>query len=378
MPDVYTFINSGLLEFSDNGIYDKELREHCIKLNELLNKVTDQDYNAHIKRNEREIHKEIERVNISMNEVLFVDLSKIVSLLHDFQRDDQFVERDHYYHSIQCFLLAIVFFKRFYPNQQIPDDITAILFSLTMYHDIGYLYKTKKPHEDQINESFANFFTCKDHFHESDMVETLCLRNELYNSSDLIDKIILSIKNSKTISDIWSSSNLYLLENDTGLPHSLEYKNSHGYFSALILYKTLYTKNIINDDCAKTLKIGVNKKKSEWFKKIIKAVFYHDCDSLPVLLDISNDFYTVYLMIIDELQTYGREFPPNTNKNTNHPLINPKDVGFHWDTANPKKLVIDMITSDKTLKRKYSAHSCIKIKSKLRKKINKRSLAKIK
>jgi hypothetical protein len=140
MPDVYTFIYAGLSIFFDNGNYDRNLSDSCFKLNDLLNRVTIDDYNEHLSENINEIHKEIDRINISINEELFVDLSKMVELLHNFQRGNQIIQRDHYYHSIQCFLLAIVLLDEFWPPfKQKPEDIVAILKSQTMYHDIGYV-----------------------------------------------------------------------------------------------------------------------------------------------------------------------------------------------------------------------------------------------
>jgi hypothetical protein len=170
MPDIYTFLKDGLSSFQDKGIYDRDLREHCLQLNEYLNHVTVQDYDSHLNTNANFINKEIDRINISINDILYVDLSKIVILLYNFQRDHQIAERDHYYHSIQCFLLAIALFNKFYPFRSVPSDIIAILYSLTMYHDIGYLYKAIRISENQINKSLANFFLCRDYFHESDMV----------------------------------------------------------------------------------------------------------------------------------------------------------------------------------------------------------------
>lgn len=158
MPDVFTFIKKELTNTSDDIIHDNRLRECCLNLNELLNFVTIKNYDTHLQKNINAINREINIINNLLHEELFVDLSEIFSLLEKFQHDRRILERDHYYHSIQCFLLAIVLIKYFSPFPELPKNIVAILYSLTMYHDIGYLYKSINISEEKINESFANFF----------------------------------------------------------------------------------------------------------------------------------------------------------------------------------------------------------------------------
>jgi hypothetical protein len=200
---------------------------------------------------------------------------------------------------------------------------------------------------------------------------------EPYQSKNLFVDIIESIKMENSITGIWKSGSLggqVLLENDTGLrPCSVKYKSSHAYNSALILAKILYTKNIIKALYEWKLKESYFDIKIDWFKEILKAVYLHGQESLSPQLVISADFYSAYLMIIDELQTYGRQL----SKDTNHVLINPKDVGFHWDTGKPKKLVIDIITTDAKVRRECSAHDRDKIVAILDKKIDLRSLGKL-
>jgi len=374
MPKVFNFIDDELKNFSDNnGIYDNKLRNYCLRLNELLNdvSVSSHDYKIHLEKNFEEIKEYIGLINIIINKDLFVNLSEIVQLLDFLQRDQQIIKRDHYYHSVQCFLLALALFNKFYPLGSKPSDIVAILYSLTMYHDIGYLYKSIKKPKEEIDNSLANIFLCGDSIYESKIENVLCLRMKQYYFRNIIDQI----KNSDKIKDIWSSESRNFkvwLENDVGLSiFTTEYKKNHAYNGALILAKTLYTKDIISEYCTTTSEIDVNDDKKNWYKQIIKAICLHGVNSLPTLLDITNDFYSVYLMIIDELQTYGR--PLSSDKD--HALINPKDVGFSWDTTNPKKLVIEMVTTDTKLIKKYAAHNPKKIISILSKKIDTNSLA---
>jgi len=158
MPNVFTFLETELSNISGDIIIDNRLLESCIKLNYLLNYVKTPDYKIHLKDNFFAIRRETNVVNDFIHEELYIDLSKVIDLLERFQRGRQILARDHYYHSIQCFLLAIVLMRNFYPSPKVPKNIVAILYSLTIFHDIGYLYRTTNISENKINESFANFF----------------------------------------------------------------------------------------------------------------------------------------------------------------------------------------------------------------------------
>jgi len=377
MSNIYTFIDAGLNGFSDKGIYDAELKRHCIRLNELLNNVKNKDYDIHLKNNNKEIRKEIDGISLSINEVLFIDLSKLVNLLFKFQRDHHITARDHYYHSIQCFLLAIVLIEKFYPSGPLPENIIAILYSLTMYHDIGYLYDTSVKSEKEIDKSLANIFVPNDCFYESDFVDILCLRSEFERLVgenkfyELNNNLIKVIKEMKELYNIWVPEPFAynsLLENDTGLPQCpVIYKNKHPYKSALILYKALKTKNLFKNYCGWKLKINFCNDDCEWFKMIIKAIYMHGWNSTVSGLNINSDFFTIFLMIIDELQTYGRE----SLNDKYSVLINPKDVGFEWDKINPKKIIIENFT---TVNENRKTHNNREIWSKLIKKIDEKIL----
>lgn len=222
---------------------------------------------------------------------------------------------------------------------------------------------------------------CRDVFHENNVGKVLCLNTEPYHSINLINNIIETIKDDTSIASIWTSGSQegqVLLENDTGLPlFSVEYKSSHAYNSALIIVKILYTKNKTKKHYEHLLKENIMDNKIDWFKQVLKAICLHGLKELLPKLDITKttDFYSAYLMVIDELQTYGRQLPFDTD--TRYVLINPKDVGFHWDTANPKRLVIDIVTRNTKLRKEYAAHNYDKIFDKLSKKIDTRALANI-
>jgi len=373
MLDVFTFLKDGLSEFKDNGIYDSGLRNCCLRLNELLNFVEIQDYDRHLDEKESRITREINYISGIINESLFLDLSIIVDLLYDYQRDRKIKERDHYYHSIQCFLLAIALIGKFLPNCPLPSDITAILFSLTMYHDIGYLYRSIKTSD---NKSLSNLFRCNDDFHAHDMGNLLCLPKKI-RSKDSMASIVNEIRKSEEIKNIWELESFEgqdILRNIIGEKLFIEIKKeSHAYYSALLLAKAYKTKKLIMEFCEDIPEFSVADSKDDWFIKITKAVCLHGFETLSPPIDLENDFYSAYLMIIDELQTYGRLLSDDTN----NVLINPKDVGFHWHKTYSDMLVIDIITPDIDLKEKYAAHSYERIYSTLNKKIDKKSLSNI-
>jgi hypothetical protein len=116
---------------------------------------------------------------------------------------------------------------------------------------------------------------------------------------------------------------------------------------------------------------SINKTDDDVTQRIIKAIFLHDFKQLDQLLSIKTDFYSTYLMIIDELQTYGRQL--GTDPKVDDYVINPKEVGFHWDD-NRKKLILDIIPTDISMRRKYGKHSNKKIREILKQKLDIKSL----
>ena len=369
MSQVYEFIKDGLEKFPDSSIFHTELRGHCLKLNELLNNVTIPDYNEHLQKNAKAIRNEIAWLNISIRDSLFIDLSEIVNLVNSFQLDRKIYTRDHYYHSIQCFLLSIALFNNYHSFPQPPEDIIAILYSLTMFHDIGYLYKSKEITEDKINKYFMDLFLSD--INTDRKFDLLCLWEEDFQSSEVRRAICDSTNNSNDIAHIWSSEEE--IKNRALSKIGIEpakipgkCKEGHAYKGALLLARISMTKSLVLDLCASEFLIDIHNEKNNWFNEIVIAIYNHSREPSSPLLNITKDFYSFYLMIIDELQTYGRLL----SKDIKYTLINPRDVGFHWDTANPKKLVLDIIPQKAGLVKKCNAHDRSMIKQKLVKKIN--------
>jgi hypothetical protein len=391
MLDIYTFIDIELQKFSDKGIYDSKLKPYCIDLNNLLNNVTNADYRKHLGSNSENIDEAIRHISVILHKELYIDFSEIFYKLLNFQQVGYIEARDHYYHSIQCFLLSLALFRIFNTMGSIPSNITAILFSLTIYHDIGYLYHSIKSLEINFDEKFADIILCKNILETENVVRILCLENEFTNvramegSEDekrIRSAIITMIQDDNDIKAIWAGNNLIneeylrLISEVDQYPSAFE--SHHSTQSALLLSKVLLTKNIIrkyfcsefhlND--ADIIKTSAGKTTDEkLFRKIIQAIFFHDFKHFDVPMSLGRDFFSVYLMIIDELQTYGRTLA----KDTYHKLINPKDIGFHWDSSK-NKLRLDKLVSSVALRRKCGAHSNRRIKKILSSKIDATSL----
>ncbi|GHV92514.1 hypothetical protein AGMMS50268_30170 [Spirochaetia bacterium] len=389
MPDIYTFIDTELRKFHDKDIYDTELKYHCIKLNEYLNKVIIDNYDEHLRKNRADIHKEMKDISNAFHKYLYIDFSEIYELLYEFQRDKQIPSRDHYYHSIQCFLLSIALLNTLKRPEAKQNDIILKLYLLTLYHDIGYIYYNNIVTSDTINDTLAEYFTCKNVIIKGKALYSLCIENDLsqVNYSNGLERLVEKIKSSIDIQELWSSisneSNNYLCSIADIDTFPIDVKKHHSYYSALLFAKALQTKNIIGnyyysiliedkDEGLFEKQIRKNKNKEELLRKIVKSIFLHDFDDMKLLishlLSISTDFLSAYLIIIDELQTYGRQLGNDPKRKK--ALINPRDVGFEWDLSKNKLI----LTKDPTMQRKYSAHSNTKIRKILSKKIDATSL----
>jgi len=86
MNDVFTFIQNGLNNFSDDGgIYDKELKVECIILNELLNRIVEDDYERHLMINRSKIRTRTDILFSKMQFNMYTNLQEIISLLINYQ-----------------------------------------------------------------------------------------------------------------------------------------------------------------------------------------------------------------------------------------------------------------------------------------------------
>lgn len=328
---IYEFIKSGLENFTDNdGIYDRQLKNICLELNDLLNYVEEINYEEHINKYYSVIDRNIQSLSLVKSKFLYINLVNILCNVEYFQNINGISEkdyRDHYLHSIQCFLLSISFlsfpkFKKIFSAYK--EKIIYIIFCLTLYHDLGYLYKIKKIEENNFNNT---------------MKEILKSKNSIIINVILIDMFCLDRKKEDTYKILESSIKLGLIDeiwNNTITKNDYKYLNNicnlnniskeneskHSFMSTIFLLRVMRTKQelLLNNNIEfnnNKIKPGVIKTSNIYdkeeeviekdFKEIILSILMHGFDLEP---PISFESYPLssLLLIIDELQSYGRLF----------------------------------------------------------------------
>lgn len=182
---VYDFIKAGLNKFNNDPLYTAEVKKICLDLNETLNNPPcDIDYVRYLEQEDvsNKIDLLYKRIFLELHDSMYVDLSDIVFLLKDFQANRKIAGeryRDHFYHSIQCFLLGITLYKTLSALDKSPrgSDVLITIFSICMYHDLGYLYKTSGSIRPCINDDMRSRFDCKDNWDKANKLkELLCIK----------------------------------------------------------------------------------------------------------------------------------------------------------------------------------------------------------
>ena len=362
MDDVFTFIKNGLDIFSDNGgVYDEELKNDCIILNKLLNKIEDDDYQKHLADNSFKIKDRAEILFTKMQPYTYTNLQEIFNLLFFYQNDNEIQDpydphkdiRDHYFHSLQCFLLSIVLYPVLINHAYLPPEtshIIGILFSLTMYHDIGYLYKIEKQNTHKINSTIRSLL-----FEDNELGRNIIMKILSVVLKDIISPyqeasrtryILEKIKDSSQLKNIWkddlNDNDFSDLQKITRIPQfPSDSKQHHSFMSAVFLDRILRTIRTIRQQfgCSNSPNIILTDNpdliQEEQFTDIIRAILLHDIEALnPITL--KNDFWAAFLIIVDELQTYGR-LPQNNEQGKD--VLNPKYVGFRWLNSSDKLLL---------------------------------------
>ena len=262
---------------------------------------------------------------------------------------------------------------------------------LALYHDIGYEYCSDLT-VDEINKALTKYFTFQELFSRERALFILCIENDLHdlNYGNGLATLIEKVKDSKEIYSLWINNtevSLQRLCSITDIDHfPNDIEHHHYYNSALLLTKLLQTKEIIQNYYHEILSVDKdeaefekqllkNKTKEELFRSIIKPIFLHGFKKMDHitghLLSINTEFLSSYLVIIDELQTYGRQL--GTDPQVDDYVINPKDVGFHWDDDRGK-LILDIIPTNISMRRKCNKHSNEKIRKILKQKLDIESL----
>ena len=384
MNSIYSFLDSSLKSFSDGGIYDNYIKIHCLKLNELLNNVQENDYAVYLKTNEEDILLEIHHLflDINRNNSLEINLYSTFNLINDYQNFHEFSKegeeyiRDHFYHSVQCFLLSIALYNHFsmlIPTESTIENPIIFLFEITMYHDLGYLYQIDDDDNCTINSSFLNYFKNYggNRIIDNGLFEILCINKDFRKDWTRKEGYRVILEKLKTaingIATIWDEN---VNENDKQfLSQQLmvrrfpsDYEKHHSYFSAVLIHRLYRSKlailSIIEDlknPDIKELSICSNNNDDD-FIECIKAILYHDF-KITEKMNLQNNFWPCFLMIIDELQSYGRVFQ---NEIKNPLILNPCHVGLSIEN-NRLVLEIDenfcsQLPSENIVK-KYRKHS---------------------
>jgi hypothetical protein len=402
MNDVFTFIQNGLINFTDNGgIYDKELQNDCLILNELLNKVSDDDYQNHLTANKDKISKRIKILFTKMQSEIYTNLYGILNLLFIYQNDNEIQDlndplkdiRDHYFHSLQCFLLSLVLYPTLIKKTDLPPKITNLtgtLFSLSMYHDIGYLYKVKDYNTFRINNAMRSLLFTKNELNINTFSEIffIILRDipQKYQERSNMRMFLETIRNDRDLNVIWDNEfNNYdgatLCETTRLIQFPYSYKDHHSSMSAIFLGRILQTIRTLRryfngPNLSKTISINSPElfPESE-FIDIIRAIFLHDFEIEEPMI-IKKEFLASFLMIVDELQTYGRL---SQNDKSGKKVLNPKYIHFEW-VNNYKKLKLSYdeiyISSQCNIKlsEAYKKHNNKKIIEALKDKVNMSSI----
>ena len=399
MDDVFKFINNGLRKFSDNdGIYDKELKNECLSLNKLLNETNGNNYKDYLIANCNVIKRKADIIFSKMQSNIYTNLNDVLSMLFYVESDKEMFDndnpqkniRDHYFHSLQCFLLSLTLYPVLAKQTKktlAPSKITGTLFSMSMYHDIGYLYKANK---EKINESIHEILFGRIEFNR-DKLEKLfyvVLKDMIqpYKEKSETRSLFEKIKNQPELKIIWKNvSNNF----DTSLLYEIARVNSippdcqhhHSYMSAVFLQRILQTIRIIRD-CFDNNRLpgtffinnpDIDEERN--FVEIIRAILFHDFNmGKPITLE--SEFLSSLLMIIDEIQTYGR-LPQNAELYDE--ILDPKYVMFEWINRKTKLVLSYNKTyvesqNNTSLSEAYRKHNNKKIVENLKSKVDLDSL----
>lgn len=349
MNNIYNFINDGLDRFSDSSCIYGDIKDACKSLNSLLNNGDSGiNYSEFLNKNTLDIRTRVSEIFYILNDnkKLYINLDFMFDKLWYYQEERRITSfkngiddyRDHYFHSIQCFLLAVAL------QSQVPAfsplntaDFIPKIFQTAIYHDLGYLYKLT-----DIKISTEGGIICNDIKNymldpkKLDNVNKIfCLFHEMPSKKIFEDKCT-EIQQNHDIIDVWVSEvntgAIKELRRITLLPYCNEVENRHSYRSAILLTKFLDNKttidSVINPPIMPDLRLLPENRSQTIFEETIKAIAWHGVAVKP---SISFDRYLFecFFIIIDELQTYGRI---QNDENSSKRLVNPADVGFSVDT----------------------------------------------
>ena len=388
MDDIYAFIDKGLSAYNSLHILDfsKDVFYVCQDLNCLLNKDVAIDYAKHLENNNCDIKNKIRKLSECFAGRLYINVDNLVELLSLYQentRIDKEKYRDHYYHSVQCFLLGLslcalipVLKSNFTVVSASCSNITTILYTIFFYHDLGYLYGTKDA--DRINNTVRTWLYDID-IRNRTFVERI---RTIFGMRELPKEVIADFTKKNELDAIWNlpfnrTDNLLIREKFSISKISDDVESHHSYESAVVLYRFVQTKDLLSELSverlpAGTINLEVDEQKNQ-FLEVIKIILLHDFNIQSKLL-LQNDFLACLLMIVDEIQNYGR---PYQNELYNNKILLPTKVGLEITSNNKVNLLVDDIfvnTLDENIQKSYRKHASSAVYKILDKKIDKSDL----
>ena len=385
MTDVFTFIENGITAYNLLGVPDfsSDVFQICSKLNNLLNKNVNDDYEKHIEDNSYAINALITSLFNSFSDKSYLNLAEAFNLLKQYQENRRIAKekyRDHYYHSIQCFLLGLSLYAQlpaFKNHKRNAKNglLTTTFFSLFIYHDLGYLYFSED--RERINNTMRSWLIGVE-MEENPAIEYKITRICKILNLQQEKEVICELSKGEELCEIWKGAINYtdgcIIQEKFGIsnsPNSL--RKHHSYESAVLLYRFVRTVDYFSNALKVQDAIASQNTEKTDFIEIIKAILFHDFN-VNDKINIENDFLACILMIVDEIQNYGRLYQ---DESFNHYVILPTKVGVELSQTGKIQIVKDE-TFVKSLgedeKKKYDAFTTEEIYGALQEKIQKESL----
>ena len=238
---------------------------------------------------------------------------------------------------------------------------------------MGYLYSTRD--SDRINETIRAWFINIEPDNRSSL-KRICNFFLMDFSEGFSENVIADFSSKTELDEIWKqpyngTDKSFIEEKFSITKTSCDAETHHSYESAIVLYRLVRTRGLLlgpSQNCLplETIDITPDEQKNQ-FIEVIRAILLHDF-SMQSKLTLTNDFLACLLMIVDEIQHYGR---PYQNEEYNKKILLPTKVGLEITSAGKIKLLSDakfIKLLEKDVQRAYQKYSMNNIYAELSKK----------
>ncbi len=207
-----------------------------------------------------------------------------------------------------------------------PANNLAQIFRICFYHDLGYIYSLDlKGKNCKLNHTLKNCFSDLNVEDIKTIKRYFCLKDG-FNDEDLEDVL----RNQKA-EELWSQD--FILQERNNLLSMCDIRGfnsikNHAIGSAILLERFINIKKLLFMPKVDEKQMLVVTSKDEYaeeyenFRDVLQAIAMHNFNMVHTI-DFNNYFWACFLMIVDELQNYGR---PYQDKTKNVSLILPMDV----------------------------------------------------